>query len=300
MDPFSIVVSVANLVALVDNLYRGAKYLRRAFEDPKTDALYVRLITEKARYAEWKRRMGMESNVDPQALLQRLPDDAREALMIILGPFEKYVKKSEGLAKKYSISKPANVEGGNRTKETLKRLDFRFHGIDELSDMLDTLKACNDGLLTVAPPAPEYYSSLQSQDPVLDTGGLSEPVDSLRRPSEFLRRPSSNQRRNLERREEDVTGQPSIQTPRLSRPIIDMLHSTCMNAIRHLITHYPNQREYLEVVGDRLSIWGSGLFRHCISIDQALNSQNMSIRMLRGNVCGVLAAIAVTLGEWFS
>ena len=68
MDPFSIVVSVANLIALVDNAYRGVQFVRRAFEDPRTDALYVRLITEKARYAEWRRRMGISTEEDTQAL----------------------------------------------------------------------------------------------------------------------------------------------------------------------------------------------------------------------------------------
>ena len=37
MDPFSIVIGVANLIAVTDNLYRGIQFLRKASEDPRAD-----------------------------------------------------------------------------------------------------------------------------------------------------------------------------------------------------------------------------------------------------------------------
>ncbi len=51
MDPVSAIVAVVNLLVFVDNVYRGVNVILKPAEDPRADALYVRLITEKARYA---------------------------------------------------------------------------------------------------------------------------------------------------------------------------------------------------------------------------------------------------------
>lgn len=64
----------------MDNVYRGVNLLRNTIQDPKVDGLFVRLITEKARYAEWKRRMGVESKQDVKALISKLPADAKRSL----------------------------------------------------------------------------------------------------------------------------------------------------------------------------------------------------------------------------
>ena len=37
MDPLSVVLVTANLLAVVDNVYRGVQFLRRASEDPRVD-----------------------------------------------------------------------------------------------------------------------------------------------------------------------------------------------------------------------------------------------------------------------
>lgn len=78
MDPLSTLLVVANILAVVDNLYRGVQFVRRAAQDPKVDGFYVRLITEKARYAEWKRRMGIETDDDVETLISKLPEEAQK------------------------------------------------------------------------------------------------------------------------------------------------------------------------------------------------------------------------------
>ena len=81
MDPLSIILVTANLLAVVDNLYRGTTLVRHAFQDPKVEGLNVRFITERARYAEWKRRMGIETSDDVDALISKLPEDAQRDLI---------------------------------------------------------------------------------------------------------------------------------------------------------------------------------------------------------------------------
>ena len=97
MDPSTAILEIANLLAVVDNLYRGVKFVRRAVQDPKEDAFYVRLITEKARFAEWKRRIGIESTDDVEALLSKLPVNAQNSLSWILISMYKYVRESKQL-----------------------------------------------------------------------------------------------------------------------------------------------------------------------------------------------------------
>jgi hypothetical protein len=73
MDPASAIVAVVNLLVFVDNVYRGVNVVLKSAEDPRADALYARLITEKARYAEWKRRMGVETREDAETLMENFP-----------------------------------------------------------------------------------------------------------------------------------------------------------------------------------------------------------------------------------
>lgn len=169
MDPLSSVLVAANLLAVVDNIYRGIKFVRSIAQDPKSDGLYIRLITEKARFAEWKRRMNIESAEDLANLMQKLPANARESLNIILLPMVKYMKEAETLFKKYGINTPDPLDRKRSFSDKLKRIDLLIDGQRQLDDLLSTLKNCNDGLLTIAPPAPGYYVSLAGNDQILET-----------------------------------------------------------------------------------------------------------------------------------
>ena len=48
-------------------------------------------------------------------------------------------------------------------------------------------------------------------------------------------------------------------------------------------------------VGDRLQIWGTGLFRGQISIDQAFDQKSKAVTLLRSNIAGTLTDMAVVL-----
>ena len=169
------VVLVANLLAVTDNIYRGLRFVQHVSEDPKVNGLVIRLVTEKARYAEWKRRMGIEKDEDIDALLRKLPDEAAKNLPIILSPIEKYMNLSDRLFKKYGI-KALNAEESQKTLRNKMRVaNFYLDGQRQLDEVLDTLKSCNDGLFTIAPPAPGYWVS--RDDPILQTSGDSEESD---------------------------------------------------------------------------------------------------------------------------
>ena len=292
MDPFSIVVSVANLIALVDNAYRGVQFVRRAFEDPRTDALYVRLITEKARYAEWRRRMGISTEEDTQALLARLPTNARDSLTVIIKPFEKHLKASDALFAKYGVGKPEAFEQKRPLKDRLRRLDLLIDGHRELGDLLDALKACNDGLLTIAPPAPGYYVSLASNDPILES---SQPGQSSENSQQQDFSNFSDHRRRHGPHED--RSQHQVNERKVFRPLIELLHSTVLNVLRDLLQNYPEHRTLFEPPAFRLALWGSGMFRGSITIDQALDQHSVAIILLKENVCGTLADIAITIGK---
>ena len=59
---------VADFAALTDSLHRRTRFLRRSYEYPWADILYVRSVTEQARYAAWKWRVGFENLEDVQCL----------------------------------------------------------------------------------------------------------------------------------------------------------------------------------------------------------------------------------------
>ena len=96
---------------------------------------------------------------DARELLAKLPEDAGKCLMIILRPLEKYMKESEDLFTKYAVGKPGKTEEHRSFRNRLKRIDLRIDGKRELNKLPDTLKSCNDALLTVAPPPPVYSVS---------------------------------------------------------------------------------------------------------------------------------------------
>ena len=169
MDPLSGVLVTANLLAVVDNLYHGIRLVRHALQDSKADGFNVRFITEKARYAEWKRRMGIETSDDIDALISMLPEEAQRSFPSILNPVQKYVKLAEQLFVKHGISSSDTVNSHLNFRDKLQRIDLMMDGQQHVNDILDTLKNCNDGLLTIAPPPPGYHVNLAGNDLALVT-----------------------------------------------------------------------------------------------------------------------------------
>ena len=245
---FSIAVT-ANSLAVVDVLYRGIKFWREVAQDPEADELYVRLITEKARYAEWKRHTGIEKSEDIQNLMNKLPVDARQSLPSILLPMGEYVDLAEKLFKNYGITSPHTADKQRSFRDKLRRVDLLSHGQRQLDDLLKTLKDCNDGLLTIEPPAPE---------------------------------PGMTHLQNA---------------PNFFRPIIEFLHSTCLEVLRAVVVRYPIHHVSFSRIADRLATWGTGLSQKPATIDQALNTDSRGATSLRNNISGTLSDIAVVLSK---
>ena len=102
-----------------------------------------------------------------ETLISKLPEDAQRSFPLILAPMHKYVKQSEQLFEKYGIVPPDTADSHRNFKAKLRRIDLLMDGHRQLNDLLDTLKNCNDGLLTIVPPHPGYHVSLAGNDSTL-------------------------------------------------------------------------------------------------------------------------------------
>ena len=249
--------------------------------------------------------MAIETSDDLKILLSKLPEDARRSLPMILAPMQKYGDLSEKLFRKYGIG-PENKTDTKRTfKDHVRRVDLLVDGQRQLDQVLDTLKSCNDGLLTIAPPAPGYYVSLAGNDQILETS------EELRYPTLGVsqrEQPSSDTSQNVaslaNRNSAGLTshndgGQSNLEEPtrRVFRPMIELLYSTCLGIIRLVQKQYPSHRMAFQPIGDRLAIWGSGLFNGQVTLDQALDAKSAARKLLRKNIAGTLADIAIILSE---
>ena len=88
-------------------------------------------------------------------------------------------------------------------------------------------------------------------------------------------------------------------TKKFFHPVIELLYSTCLGVLRSMVVQYPNSRRTFQDIRDRLEIWGTGLFQGQISIDQALSQASRATHLLRNNIAGILADVAVILRKHF-
>lgn len=86
---------------------------------------------------------------------------------------------------------------------------------------------------------------------------------------------------------------------KLFHPVIELLYSTSFIALRYLERQYPNHAEAAQVIADRLELWGTGLFQGNMSVDQALSRKSKATDLLKNNVAGTLADVAVVLRKHF-
>lgn len=308
MDPVSAVLVVANLIAISDNIYRGLRFLRRIHEDPRINGYHVRLITERARYEEWKRRMGIIGKEDVEIFIKKIPESAQESLMMILLPMEKYLHQSQALMEKFRIDKAGLFRGKIGLKDKAKRAEFMFHGEKELFNLLETLKHCNDGLLTIAPPPPGYYVSLLSGDPIFESSQPTEPArdrEHLQSVQTGFQTPEAQASRTTR-----LDSTSSISTHIVSEhdersrdnqvfhPVIKFLFSISRDVLRIVQKQYIDHEPSIVKLHCRLSIWGSGMFQGPVTIDQALNQQSGSVKSLRTNIAQTLAEIVIMLGQF--
>ena len=249
--------------------------------------------------------MAIETSDDLKILLSKLPEDARRSLPMILAPMQKYGDLSEKLFRKYGIG-PENTADTRRTfKDHVRRVDLLLDGQRQLDQVLNTLKSCNDGLLTIAPPAPGYYVSLAGNDQILETSDERQyPTLDASQREQFSSDTSQNVASVANGSSARLTshndgGQSNLEgsTRRVFRPMIELLHSTCLRIIRLVQKQYPNHRIAFQPIGDRLAIWGSGLFNGQVTLDQALDAKSAARQLLRKNIAGILADIAIILSK---
>lgn len=249
--------------------------------------------------------MAIETEQDLQVLLSKLPEDARRNLPMILAPMQKYGDLSERLLEKYGIGPPNAGPIKRNFNGKLRRIDLMVDGHRQLDQVLDTLKSCNDGLLTIAPPAPGYYVSVTGDDQILETSdepqhsilGSSQREQASSHTSEDAASPVIG--RGAELTSHNGGAQSNLQgsAKRVFRPMIELLHSTCLRVIRLIGKQYQDHEIVCHAIGDRLAVWGSGLFNGQLSIDQALSSKSSARQLLRQNIAGTLADIAIILSK---
>lgn len=320
MDPISVILALANFVALTDNLYRGVKFLRQTSKDPRADSFFIRLITEKAKYSEWRRRMdieddeGVEKEGGLKRLLPKLPDSAKDSILVILQPMGQYLEDTRALFQKYGIETPGQANPQRSLKNRLRRIDLAIDGARQINDLLDTISHCNEALLRIAPPPPGYFVSTTGNDQILD----SEPLEwSLNGQQQQQHRvstagdqpdqpaPINDSPTNV------IQGEPTqyerqhgSQNKKVFYPIIELLYSTCCDVLRKTAIQHPAEKCLLTPIIDRLSLWGSCLSlsnsedtASGLSMDQVLYHPSRAIRLLRDNIVGALADLAITIGK---
>ena len=162
----------------------------------------------------------------------------------------------------------------------------------------------------ITPPHPGYHVSLAGNDVALETVDEAQytalhapqrpqsPQSTLQYfPSPMNDRPPETTPQNTST--STIKNPAQESTKKVSHPVIELLYSTCLRVLRSMVVQYPNSRGTFQDIGDRLEIWGTGLFQGQVSIDQALNQPSRAIHLLRDNIAGILADVAVILRKRF-
>jgi len=182
MDPLTVGLVLFNALAFTEKFYCGLQVVRRG-QDPTSDDLYIRLIVEKARYAEWKKRMGIDTIEDAKKLMGKLTPETRVSLTEILTPMQRYTEKTDKMFARYnihSLTPPTPLT----PKQLLQRVDFAIDGQRRLNELLNVLKSCNDGLVQIVPPAPAYHDPRSDQ--ILSSSDLPTHAQYSRIPTQSM------------------------------------------------------------------------------------------------------------------
>lgn len=81
------------------------------------------------------------------------------------------------------------------------------------------------------------------------------------------------------------------------RPVIESLHSTCLDVLRAIVVRYPTHQDDFPGTADRFANWGTGLFQGPVTIDQALETESRGVISLKNNILGTLSEIAAVLSK---
>ena len=309
---------LAKLLSIVDDFYDtidDLNALRKAAEYANVKELIIPFSTEAARYAEWKARMRFRRWHDIRSLVVKYPRSDRERLLSILEPAVKHIR--DGIGSSESSKLPALVG-----KETGKPWPFDSWRVLEtaagpvgspmeqknlLYKTCKVLKECNDGLLSITPPPPGYFIRAIDDESQVDVRP-SQMTQSLglevlqgpeivrgQRHLPVIEEPS----RTVVQKSRPIMvssssgGQNMVEVSTNDCPMVELLYSTCLRVLRSISSTYPSCRYHFRSIADRLSLWGSGLFYGRCSLDQALDQPSSAVLLLKENLAGTLADVAV-------
>lgn len=173
----------------------------------------------------------------------------------------------------------------------MKRMDFLIDGERKLKELLDVLKSCNDGLLQIAPPAPDYYNL--GADQILST---SEFPAQVQVPENHSSSPSLAAASVQDQDRLQATSSPP--RGRMEEyAALRLIHSRCTETLQSIIAQDIDHRLDLENAVGRLAVWASGMFTGRITLDQVLCAKSYAQKMIRDQILGILVDIAIFLGK---
>lgn len=300
MDPFTAIGVISSTIIVLQVAIRTTQLARitGTFKDPKIDTITVRLYTEQARLEEWKRRMGVNNTSDAKAIARMLPEGPRDQMLFIYESLTIWMSRASNLFKSYGLDITNVPRDKNRFETLAKRVKWSTVGLDQLTELVDSLHYLNDGLDRIAPPPPGYFID-PATGPVhqaitanASTGPGQGGQGSLALTS-HLRTTATP----LKAGPEGFQIPPSTQEFYPYEPTIKLLYSACVNTLLFLVTKLPTKSEksVFDKIASQLQLWGSGLFDGAFTIDEMLNLRGR--QEMRDFVLGTLADIGVTIGK---
>ena len=326
----SIQRSIDDLVkffSIVDDFYDTVddlNTLRKAAEYANAKGVIIPFSTEAARYAEWKARMKIRHYHD---FVVKLPRSDRKRLLSILEPAVKHMRESSGSSPSSKLpdligkrtDKPWPFNSWRVSENAAGPVDAPIEQKSLLFKTCKVLKECNDGLLSITPPPPGYFVKAINEESQLDVRPsqmtqslglevlrgpeivrsqrhvpvIEEPSRTINQTSRPISVPSSNDGQAMV---EVSTNKGKVELSDDDvgfRPMVELLYSTCLRVLRSISSTYPSCRHRFRNIADRLSLWGSGLFYGRCSLDQALDQRSSAVILLKENLAGTLADVAV-------
>ena len=316
---------LSTLLSIVDDFYDTVddlNALRKAAEYANVKELIIPFSTEAARYAEWKARMRIRRWHDIRSLVVKFSRSDRERLLSILEPAVQHIRDSIGSSGSSKLPWPFDSW---RVSETAAgSVDAPMEQKSLLYKTCKVLKECNDGLLSITPPPPGYFIRAIDDESQVDVRpsqmtqslglevlrgpeivpsqrhlpAIEEPTHKVVQTSRPILASSSNDVPNMV---EVSTSEGKVELPESDVafcPMVELLYSTCLRVLRSISSTYPSCRHHFRSVADRLSLWGSGLFYGRCSLDQALDQPSSAVFLLKENLAGTLADVAVIEREF--
>ncbi|KAI9718538.1 MAG: hypothetical protein M1812_003989 [Candelaria pacifica] len=291
----ALVFVAANLAAVSGRLATSIKIVK-GWDDSSGAAIRVRLITERARFKEWLRRMGLDQHdVDYRALKSQLPQSAQNDVLEILKGLHQWLESAEQLQARFGIQTLSGTVGSRDKKPMYMRLQWALSGHEKLRDLVDTLHALNNGLETIAPPPPGYFVH-----PTLELHTAPNPGGTTQQ--------SSSSEQSIALSHSAITGHGEVGSSNrcdqddrfipsmLFHPTIEFSYTRCLECISIALPRLDGSANTSASIALlRLKLWGSSLFHGSTTLDQLLNPRTRDSTLLRDFIVGTLADIAVTL-----